>query len=55
MNYLITANEMNPFLTNWYDYENHYRDDLNMVVYDLIKCIYTTDGKTWFSIVEDHL
>ena len=55
MRYLITATGTQPALTHWFDTENNLRADLNMVVYDLMKCIYTTDGVTWKPILEDHL
>jgi len=55
MNYLITADGMEPFLTKWYDYENNYRADLNMVVYDLDNQCYTTNGTDWKELEVDHL
>jgi len=55
MRYLITARGIEPALTHWFENENNFRADLNMVVYDLMKCIYTTDGVTWKPIQEDHL
>lgn len=55
MIYLITTNCHPPFFTNYYDYENHYSEDSEMVVYDLHKCLYTEDGITWKEIEQDHL
>jgi len=55
MNYLITMDDAPPFFTNWFDAENNFRDDINMVVYDLLSGAYTTDGTTWLEIEEDHL
>jgi hypothetical protein len=55
MRYLITATGIEPYLTHWFEAENNFRADLNMVVYDLMKCIYTTNGITWNPILEDHL
>lgn len=52
MNYLITGN-FQPFFTNWFDKENHYRD--GMIVYDLINFKYTEDGDNWIAIPVDHL
>ena len=56
MRYLITTNEAyGPFLTNWFDPENHFNKEIGMIVYDLVKHIYTTDGTTWNDIELDHL
>lgn len=59
MKYLITYTDkdgtFNPFYTNWFDSINNFREDLNMVVYDLRADLYTTDGKVWLTIEEDHL
>jgi len=55
MRYLITNNKSKPFFTKWYDYENHYCEDINMIVYDLYSGKYTKDGKNWFEIQSDHL
>ena len=56
MQYLITTKETDkPFLTNWFDAENHFNPNVQMVVYDLINLVFTTDGKTWKPIEIDHL
>ncbi len=55
MRYLITTKTYKPFLTKWFKPENHFNNDLNMVVYDLLKNKYTTDGKKWHEIEVDHL
>jgi hypothetical protein len=56
MRYLITTNNGNPpFLTNWYEYENHFNKEIDMIVYDLYKRTFTTDGETWKKIEIDHL
>jgi len=56
MRYLITTKDTyGPALTDWFDPENHFNPDLEMVVYDLLKYKYTTDGKTWHDIEVDHL
>lgn len=55
MRYLITCDLCPPFLTNWYEFENNYNAELNMVVYDLKDGIYTKDGENWEHIIEDHL
>ena len=54
MRYLITTKEsQSPFLTKWFDLENHFNKD--MIVYDLLENKYTTDGKKWQNIEVDHL
>jgi len=56
MRYLITTKEVkSPFLTQWFDPENHFNPDVDMVVYDLCKNEFTTDGKTWHKIEVDYL
>lgn len=53
--YLITTTTQPPFLSHWFDPENHFNAEVGMVVYDLTNCQFTTDGKTWEDIAEDHL
>ena len=54
--YLITTKEVkSPFLTKWFEPENHFNPDIEMIVYDLVECKFTTDGKTWHDIEIDHL
>ena len=56
MRYLITTKEIqSPFLTDWFEPENHFNSDVGMIVYDLHKNQFTTDGKTWKEIEVDHL
>jgi len=56
MRYLITYhNGETPFLTNYFDPENHWNDKLDMVVYDLATNQYMEDGWRWKIIEEDHL
>lgn len=55
MQYLIVTSSHEPFLTKWFDAENHFNKDDDMVVFDLWTERYTTDGKTWLPIPEDHL
>lgn len=52
MRYLVTGTGR-PFLTNWFDAENHFGN--RMVVYDLENRTYMVDGKNWFKIPEDSL
>ena len=54
--YLITTKEnYSPFLTKWFEPENHFNADSEMIVYDLVENKYTTDGKKWHKIEIDHL
>jgi len=55
MRYLITIKNGEPFLTKWFDPKNNFNADLGMIVYDLVKNKYTTDGKKWDDIEIDHL
>ena len=56
MRYLITTKEVeSPFLTKWFEPENHFNPDIEMIVYDLVECKFTTDGTTWNDIEIDHL
>lgn len=55
MRYLIISNSYEPFLTEWFDYENHYNKDIKMIVFDLIELKYTIDGITWKNIEIDNL
>jgi len=55
MRYLVTMNGNPPFLTKWFEYDNHWQDGINMVVCDLQSLTYTTDGKNWLPIEIDHL
>ena len=55
MRYLITTNIQPPFLSDWFDAENNFNAEVGMVVYDLAKGVYTTDGEKWEQIEEDHL
>ena len=56
MRYLITTNNVNsPFLTRWFEPENHFNSEIEMIVYDLVEKKFTTDGKNWCDIEIDHL
>jgi hypothetical protein len=52
MRYLIYINN-ESFYTDWFDYDNHYLN--GMIVFDLMTHHFTTDGKTWLEIKQDHL
>ena len=53
MRYLIQPIVGPPFFTWIFNTENHYA--AGMIVYDLRYKKYTTDGKAWLDISEDHL
>ena len=55
MNYLILTNHSDPFYTNWFDAENHFNPELEMVVFNLLTGKYTTNGKDWHDITKDQL
>lgn len=58
MRYLITYTEnglQKAFYTNWFDPENNFNADLNMIVFNLSANKFTTDGYLWLKIDEDHL
>ena len=55
MRYLITSKVQPPAVTPWFDSENHFNPDVEMVVYDLYLLKYMDDGQTWKDIQEDHL
>jgi hypothetical protein len=56
MRYLVTTESAYaPFVTNYFDAQNHFIAEIGMVVYDLHKLVYTTDGVNWLLIEEDHL
>ena len=53
MNYLIQPKDSEPFLTRYYEYDNHYTE--GMIVYDLVNFLYTTNGIDWKNIAVDIL
>lgn len=55
MTYLIITDSHEPFYTNWFDAENNFNKDENMIVFNLLSRTYTTDGKIWHQTKEDHL
>lgn len=57
MRYLVTTLNHSPFLTEWFDPENHFNPDpdMGMVVYDLFKKTFTTNGMDWRNIELDSL
>lgn len=55
MQYLVTGHGFIPFITKYFEIENHWSNVRDMVVYDLVNLVYTQDGKTWKIIEIDHL
>lgn len=55
MRYLITTDGYEPFLTKWFDPDNHFNAEIGMIVYDLVYNKYTTNGYNWIDIEFDHL
>lgn len=55
MRYLITYTHalVEPFYTKYYDYENNFVS--GMVVFDLTRHIYTTNGRDWIDTPVNHL
>ena len=53
MNYLIIQHGHAPFYTNWFHYPNHFIE--GMTVINLLSDTYTTDGRNWNDIAQDHL
>jgi hypothetical protein len=51
--YLITQPGTEPFLTKYFDPENHWQD--GMVIFNCATSEYTTDGVNWQPLNEDHL
>jgi len=58
MKYLVSyteTGEQKCFYTNWFDKDNHFNAELNMVVFNLLSHKYTSNGIDWMDIDEDHL
>jgi len=60
MRYLVTYTETETqttkvFLTNWFDVQNNFNTDVDMIVYDLTTCQYLDSSLIWKSIEIDHL
>jgi hypothetical protein len=53
--YLVTTNNLDPFLTDYFTPENCFAYGIGMVVFDLYKQTYMSDGETWIELEEDHL
>ena len=56
MRYLITTKSVyEPFFSDYFNAENNFNIDLNMIVYDLQEKKFTIDGELWWDIEVDHL
>ena len=60
MKYLVIATnpitgEQEAFYTDWFQADNHFNPDADMVVIDLIQHLDTFDGETWQDIEQDQL
>jgi hypothetical protein len=54
MRYLIITDEIyNPFLTDVFNIENNWIEDIGMKVFDLKLCKYTDNGIDWNDIEID--
>lgn len=53
MRYLVTCREYDPFLTDYYDYDNCFIK--GYIIFDLELKKYTEDGTTWKEIEIDTL
>ena len=60
MKYLVIATnpitgEQEAFYTDWFQAENHFNPEVDMVLIDLIHHLVTFDGETWQDIEQDQL
>jgi len=53
--YLVATKDHPPFFTEWFDFDNNFNPDLEMVVYDIQNGRFCRDGTTWEEIQIDHL
>ena len=54
MRYLIITKDSQPFYTQWYEYENHYHNKIEMI-FDTVNLQHTFDGINWVDTILDHL
>lgn len=58
MRYLVTYTEnglRKAFYTHWFDVENNFNPDVEMIVFDLANHKYMVNSCGWVDIEEDHL
>ena len=53
MKYIITTKKKEPFIKKWFDYDNYFKSDFIMIVYDLLTNKFTDDGKNQYNVEID--
>ncbi len=51
----LVTGERSAFYTDWFQADNHFNPDADMVVIDQTHHLVTFDGETWQDIEQDHL
>ena len=54
MDYLIVTKDNKPFYTRYYQYENHYNENI-LVIFDIFGFQHTYDGINWIDTILDNL
>ena len=55
MRYTIIFQDKTVAYTDWFDADNNWNDDIHFVIINNISHQYTTNGKDWIDIQDDHL
>lgn len=55
MRYIIILKDDKPFITKWFEKENHFNSEIISMVIDIALGMYTIDGETWIEMEVDHL
>lgn len=58
MKYLVIYTEnglRKAFYTNWFNVENNFNSEVEMIVFDLVNHKYIVNNLEWSDIEEDHL
>lgn len=54
--YIVIMKDKTSFITPWYEYDNHWNDDVFCIIKSAVLGKYITfDGKNWVDIEYDHL
>lgn len=53
--YLVIMKDKTSFITTWYEYEDHWSDDVFCVIILSLDNHITFDGKNWEEVGYDHL
>jgi len=53
--YYIADGTPTTFMSNYFDFENNFIQNCNMIIYNLQYLQYTTDGVHWYDIPENNL